>query len=107
VKEIDESVTRLLEFVESKGGIAKVARQIGKSTQLFYNYRNGLSEPTRKVFVSIKEFYPDLDINYIFFGESVSSNERIELFEKKIEELTKDNITLMKSLLKEKGVGFT
>lgn len=40
-----ESVVRLLDFVESHGGIAKVARTMGVTTQVFYNYRNGLSKP--------------------------------------------------------------
>ena len=42
--DLPDSVVRLLDFVEAHGGIAKVARTMGATPQIFYNYRNGLSK---------------------------------------------------------------
>lgn len=67
---LPDSVVRLLEFVESHGGPTKVARTMGTSPQIFYNYRNGLSEPGSKVYIEIKRGYPDFDANYILFGQT-------------------------------------
>ena len=45
-----ESLTRLLDWIDSNGGPQAVAPVIGKSPQTFYNYRNRGSLPNMEIF---------------------------------------------------------
>lgn len=78
--DISVSTVRLLDFIESKGKLADVAHQIGRSPQLFYNYQKGLSKPSTDVYIDLLNKYPDFDANYILVGKkSVNDTEASRL----------------------------
>jgi len=76
---MENSVKRLLEFVDSKGGIASVAEKIGVSKVLFYNYKNRGSMPNMGVLELLSNNYEDFDSEYILKGIS-----RIILLQEKV-----------------------
>ena len=63
-----ESLTRLLDWIDSNGGPQAVAPVIGKSPQTFYNYRNRGSLPNMEIFELLASRFPDFDANYILKG---------------------------------------
>lgn len=77
---------------------------MGVTTQVFYNYRNGLSKPGTDFYTDIKKCYPDFDANLILFGEN--SNIMLQLnsdTEKEVEYLRREN-GILRALAEAKGV---
>ena len=63
-----EILERLSEFVETKGGISKVAVTIDRSPQVFYSmFRRG-TMPGVDLLSSLMEAYDDFDFNFVVFG---------------------------------------
>ena len=80
---MENSVKRLLEFVDSKGGIATVAEKIGVSKVLFYNYKNRGSMPNMGVLELLSNHYDEFDSEYVLKGVSriLLLQERVRSFE--------------------------
>lgn len=66
--DLNPVLVRLLDFIEEKGSLSSVARQMGRAANLFTNMRTRNSLPSVEVLVELMEFYPDLDVKYILTG---------------------------------------
>lgn len=62
-------LTRLVEFIESKGGFSEVARKIGKHSQMFHNLIRRDAKPSLDTLEEIALHYSDFDLNYIVRGK--------------------------------------
>lgn len=62
-------LTRLIEFIESKGGFSEVARKIGKHSQMFHNLIRRNAKPSLDTLEEIAAQYADFDLNYIVRGK--------------------------------------
>ena len=95
-----EGNVRILAFIERKGGVAKVARAIGKHPTLFYNIERKGVIPNLETLSLIKDKFPDFDLNWVAIGEVQENGlTRIKIepteLEKKCKQLETEN-TLLK-----------
>lgn len=87
-KKMNESVLRMLDFVNKHGGITNVSETIGVSSVLFYNYKNRGSKPNMEILELLAKNYEDFDSHYILTGESklAELRDRVKMFEKLLQE---------------------
>lgn len=63
------TLRRMMRFIEAMGGITKVARQIGRSDQVFRSMVNRDTKPSVDLLIDIAEAYPEeFSIDYVLTG---------------------------------------
>lgn len=71
---MDKIFNRFFDWIESKGGVQRVAEKVGKAPQTFYNYQRRNSLPNMETLSLIAEQYPDFDANYVLTGQSLKTD---------------------------------
>ncbi len=96
---MEEKIARFLEFVKEKGGASVVAKKVNKHPQFIYNIEQGKGKPNFETLTTMKEAYPDLDLNWIFTGERM----QVPADYKEMEYMKREN-NILRALAEAKGV---
>jgi len=79
------TLRRMMRFIEAMGGITKVARQIGRSDQVFRSMVNRDTKPSVDLLIDIAEAYPEeFSIDYVLTGRDKVRDE-IDKLKKELE----------------------
>lgn len=90
-------LTRIIKFVESKGGIREVSGRINWNYQTINSIFKRGSSPKCDLLRDLARNYPDFDLNYIVTGQSKNNDSRIAELE--------SDLALFKTLLKNTVAG--
>lgn len=75
----EKFIDRLFLFLEKQGGVYQVAEKMEMSPQNFYNMKRRNSLPNLTMIYSLKDSYPDLDMEWLLFGSKADTRESKEV----------------------------